>query len=89
MRMLEPRLRLVLVGTGLPPAEATWLDGACVEASAIDERLVAGARRRGLELSAWTVNREAEMARLAALGVDAILTDDPATLRRVLDRVAA
>ena len=89
LRMLEPRLRLVLVGTELPPADATWLDGACVHVTSVDEGLVEEARERGLDLSVWTVNGESEMARLAALGVDAILTDRPATLRRVLDRAAA
>jgi glycerophosphoryl diester phosphodiesterase len=35
----------------------------------------------GLKLAAWTVNEEAEMRRLMALGVDAICTDRPDVLQ--------
>lgn len=42
------------------------------------------ARELGLAVSCWTVDEEAEMRRLAALGVEAILTDRPDRLSRVL-----
>jgi glycerophosphoryl diester phosphodiesterase len=89
LRLLEPRLRLVLVGSGLPPDDATWLDGACVKVDDVDGSLVAEAHARGLDLSVWTVNDEEQAARLASLGVDAILTDRPAALRRALESTAA
>jgi glycerophosphoryl diester phosphodiesterase len=38
----------------------------------------------GLGALAWTVNAPGEMRRLAALGVDAILSDDPHRLRTVV-----
>jgi len=38
----------------------------------------------GLGVLAWTVNAPGEMRRLAALGVDAILSDDPGRLRAEL-----
>ena len=38
----------------------------------------------GLGVLAWTVNAPGEMRRLAALGVDAILSDDPRRLRTVV-----
>jgi glycerophosphoryl diester phosphodiesterase len=38
----------------------------------------------GLGALAWTVNAPGEMRRLAALGVDAILSDDPRRLRTVI-----
>jgi glycerophosphoryl diester phosphodiesterase len=38
----------------------------------------------GLGALAWTVNAPGEMRRLAALGVDAILSDDPHRLRTVI-----
>ncbi|HLT29323.1 MAG TPA: glycerophosphodiester phosphodiesterase family protein [Myxococcaceae bacterium] len=41
-------------------------------------------RRRGLQVRVWTVNDVAQAARLRALGVSAILTDDPGRLRREL-----
>ena len=41
-------------------------------------------REAGLSVSCWTVDEEAEMRRLAALGVDAILTDRPDRLKQAL-----
>jgi glycerophosphoryl diester phosphodiesterase len=46
--------------------------------------LAAEARALGLKLLPWTVNDEAEMARLIELGVDGIITDYPDRLRRVM-----
>ena len=43
---------------------------------------VARARRRGYPVNVWTVDEPEEMIRLAALGVDGILTDRPDLLRR-------
>ncbi len=37
------------------------------------------ARELGIELNVWTVNEVADMKRMASLGVDSIITDDPAT----------
>lgn len=45
---------------------------------------VAEARALGLKLIVWTVNDAAEMQRLAALGVDGIITDYPDRARRAL-----
>lgn len=45
---------------------------------------MARAQRYGLRVNAWTVNEEAEMQRLIALGVDGIITDHPARLRQLL-----
>jgi glycerophosphoryl diester phosphodiesterase len=47
-----------------------------------DAGLVAAARRRSLKLYVWTINDEARMRELAALGVDGLITDRP-------DRLAA
>jgi glycerophosphoryl diester phosphodiesterase len=50
----------------------------------IDANTVAWARRYGYRLHAWTVDEPDEMMRLAALGVDAILTNRPDVLRWAL-----
>ena len=42
------------------------------------------AKELGLAVSCWTVDEEAEMKRLAALGVEAILTDRPDRLAKAL-----
>lgn len=50
----------------------------------VDERLLRAAHARGLQVHVWTVNDAAEMERLIDLGVDGIVTDHTATLKRVL-----
>lgn len=40
---------------------------------------------RGIAVQVWTINDEAEMRRLIALGVDGIITDYPDVLKKVLD----
>jgi glycerophosphoryl diester phosphodiesterase len=47
--------------------------------------LVAGARSRGLGLNVWTVDQPARIARLAAWGVDGIVTNVPQLALDVLD----
>ncbi len=50
----------------------------------VDEAAVAEARRLGLGLHVWTVNREDDLAAMGRLGVDAVITDRPALARRLL-----
>jgi len=42
--------------------------------------LLAAVHGAGGELFVWTVNRRADAARLAALGVDGLISDDPRVL---------
>ena len=48
------------------------------------ERAVDAVHRAGLELVVWTVNDPAAAGRLLALGVDAVITDDPLSVVAVL-----
>jgi glycerophosphoryl diester phosphodiesterase len=48
------------------------------------ETLIDAAHAAGLAVNTWTVNDAAEIARLAAAGVDAIITDTPADARRAI-----
>jgi glycerophosphoryl diester phosphodiesterase len=59
-------------------------DGLHPEAPMVDAAYMARARRLGLPVRVWTVNDQAEMRRLIALGVDAIITDLPDLLAAVL-----
>ena len=42
------------------------------------------AQRRGKKVYVWTVNDAVTMSRMMSLGVDGIITDEPALARRVL-----
>ncbi len=50
----------------------------------VNPRFVEGARRRGLPVQVWTVNRDEEMERLIETGVDGIMTDRPERLIQLL-----
>ncbi len=50
----------------------------------IDEKLMEGARQRGLAVRAWTVNRPDDMRRLLDLGVDGICSDVPDMLNKAV-----
>lgn len=52
--------------------------------SLVDEELMEWARRRGVQVNAWTVDDPAEARRLIRLGVHAIITNRPGALRREL-----
>ena len=52
--------------------------------SELTPRLLDRARAAGLRVVPWTVNKPADIARLARWGVDGIITDDPLVARAVL-----
>jgi glycerophosphoryl diester phosphodiesterase len=60
---------------------ATFLDQRIV-----DDRFVQAAHRAGLAVHVWTINDEASMAELVALGVDGVITDVPTPLVSLLER---
>ncbi len=56
------------------------------EAVVVNAAVVSYFHRLGVPVHVWTVDEEAEMRELLALGVDGIVTDRPDVLRRVLGR---
>jgi glycerophosphoryl diester phosphodiesterase len=52
-----------------------------IEHSSISEDSISNATAEGLQVMAWTVNSQEEANRLRDLGVAAICTDDPGTVR--------
>ncbi len=79
--------RLVIRADHAPQALARWARrhrvlGVCVEHFVLSRSPVAALRRGGLSVTTGTVNDAALLGGVAALGVDAVTTDDPAALRR-------
>ncbi|SFK71664.1 glycerophosphoryl diester phosphodiesterase [Geodermatophilus ruber] len=52
----------------------------------VDERFIAAAHARGLQVHVWTVDTPEDTTTMLDLGVDGIMTDRPAMLREVLER---
>jgi glycerophosphoryl diester phosphodiesterase len=52
----------------------------------INNRLVDRVHAAGKRVNAWTVSNEADVKRMISLGVDGIITDDPALALRLLGR---
>lgn len=70
----------MLRGIASGPADGwfSWHGDVTAETAALAAEL-------GLAVSCWTVDEEPEMKRLAALGVEAILTDRPDRLKKLMD----
>jgi len=60
------------------PEREGWL-------TVVTPNLVRYAHSLGMEVHVWTINEEAEMKRLLAMGVDAIFTDFPGRMRKLLN----
>jgi glycerophosphoryl diester phosphodiesterase len=73
------------VSPGRLPAPCAQVPVSARGVTIVDERLVAAAHKRGMQVHVWTIDDEAEMRRLLDLGVDGIMTDVPAVLRALLE----
>lgn len=67
-------------------AYAASMDVPCIhpEWRALSEEEIASAKQHGIQINTWIVNEEAEMRRLARLGVDGIITNFPDRCKKVL-----
>ena len=52
----------------------------------VDERFLAAAHARGLQVHVWTVDTEEETTAMLDLGVDGVMTDRPAMLKELLEK---
>lgn len=66
--------------------ESVGASGLCVHQWLVTRELVNAAQDLGLQVTAWTVNHEADARRLIGLGVDQVTSDDPALLRQAVSR---
>jgi glycerophosphoryl diester phosphodiesterase len=92
MGRLAPDIPLALLVDPMPARPLAWLDRAVrfgaravgIPRKDVSQALVRAAHERGLLVRAWTVNEPGEARRLAALGVDALITDAPGVVRAAL-----
>jgi glycerophosphoryl diester phosphodiesterase len=96
VRMLAPDIPTVLLMDRLLPHRregilpiGVSIAGPGLDLLRSDPGFVARAHRRGHPVYVWTVNTEADVDFVRALGVDTIITDHPHEVRAVLDRDAA
>ncbi|MEM7671194.1 MAG: glycerophosphodiester phosphodiesterase family protein, partial [Pseudomonadota bacterium] len=75
----------VLAATAV--GDLAGLDGdfLAVNTSQISSRLISQAGAAGKDVYVWTVNDPGMMSRMISLGVDGLITDDPALARDVID----
>ncbi len=68
----------------VPPVVALQVPARYGEVDVVSESFVAAAHRADLAVHVWTINDEAEMARLLDLGVDGLVSDRPTPLAKLL-----
>lgn len=88
MRM-QVMLRLGLGGFWRPPAQVAQLPERFRGVPVVTEALIRLLHRKGVPVHVWTVDEIGDMRRLAALGVDGIITDYPDRMAAVLAERAA
>jgi glycerophosphoryl diester phosphodiesterase len=99
VRALDPSIRVaLLVGRarvereGVPPREAVrWTRelGAShlgIDHRVLDSGVMEAARAAGISVGAWTVNDEADLRRVIAIGVNLVVSDRPDLALRLLGR---
>ena len=89
----DPRIpRFGLIARNLDGSLRRWCEAVNVEGVGVSRRLVTSRavveriHQRGWESFVWTVNRSAEIERLAAWGVDGIITNHPDRAKSCLAR---
>ena len=85
VRRLDSTIRIQLFATvnkeiidQLKEINAEWIGS-----NEFSQEIIDYAHSKNLLFNVWTVNKESEMISLIKLGVDAITTDDPATLKKL------
>jgi glycerophosphoryl diester phosphodiesterase len=84
--LVETRQRVL---RSTPFARALGADGVNPQSLLVNARSMARWRSSGGPVSTWTVNHEDEAQRVAALGVDAIISDRPGAVLKALAAASA
>lgn len=74
------------VHTAMTQAHVLGLNAVNPHFSQVDERVLDHARELGLQVNVWTVNKPADIKRMADLEVTTIISDNPAEVRQILSQ---
>ena len=95
-----PGVTMMLIGRPPAPEDGGWNDAWFEQQKArgynalwfnfkyLTQDFIDAAHRHGLPVHAWTINDPATMSTAIFAGVDGIVTDDPATLRKLRETLA-
>lgn len=85
MKQLRPEwVAGVLAATAIGDLTKLDADFIAVSTASVGPRLVRAAESAGKDLYVWTVNDPIEMSSMISLGVDGLITDEPALAREVM-----
>jgi glycerophosphoryl diester phosphodiesterase len=86
MQSLRPDWRYgVLAATAIGDLAALEADFLAVNTGQASSRLIRRAHERGKQVYVWTVDDPLTMSRMISMGVDGLITNEPALARRVLE----
>ncbi|MBY8974631.1 glycerophosphodiester phosphodiesterase [Rhodobacteraceae bacterium NNCM2] len=85
MHQLRPDLRVGVLAARAA-GDLTRLEGEfiAVNTGMVSARLIRATHKAGKQIYVWTVNDPLQMSRLISMGVDGLITDEPALAREVL-----
>lgn len=85
---LAPELKVGFVSAfAVGDLSRLTIDFLALNQQAVNSNLIQSARERNIDVYPWTVNRASDMAIMIELGVDGIITDNPALARNVLNQL--
>jgi glycerophosphoryl diester phosphodiesterase len=88
VRQLAPDLKVGFVSAfAVGDLSRLTVDFLALNQQAVNSNLLQSARERSIDVYPWTVNRASDIAQMIELGVDGIITDDPALARNVLTQL--
>lgn len=82
---LTERIKDVDLDRDLDHAAEIGAEVVIVYYTGVDAELLNHAHRRGFKVGAWTVNDLAEAQRLLEIGTDHLITDDPKTMKELVE----
>lgn len=86
MQQIRPEWRAgVLAATSVGNLAGLQSDFVAINGSAVSAGMISAVNDAGKEVYVWTINDPLEMSRMVSLGVDGLITDEPALARRVLE----